>query len=110
MAILSTTDLDDVDKQDATSNLDVNYTGITADDLQNNVDDMVQLASNISVKDETNTGLTAKANVAEGLLQGAVSADLDTAVGGSSIVTNSVKQAKFCPWRLMQLYQCGDRS
>ncbi|WP_455631915.1 hypothetical protein [Megamonas sp.] len=74
--------------------MDVNYTGITADDLQNNVDDMVQLASNISVKDYTNIGLTAKANVAEGLLKGAVSADLDTATGGSSIVTNSVKQAK----------------
>lgn len=91
---IGTTDLDDADKQDATANLDVNYTGITADDLQNNVDDMVQLASNISVKDETNPGLTAKANVAEGLLKGAVSADLDTASGGSSIVTNSVKQAK----------------
>lgn len=91
---IGTTDLDDADKQDATANLDVNYTGITADDLQNNVDDMVQLASNISVKDETNPGLTAKANVAEGLLKGAVSADLDTAADGSNIVINSVKQAK----------------
>ena len=91
---ISTTDLDDADKQDATANLDVNYTGITADDLQNNVDDMVQLASNISVKDETNTGLTAKANVAEGLLKGAVSADLDTAADGSKIVADSVKQNK----------------
>lgn len=91
---IGTTDLADDDKQDATANLDVNYTGITADDLQNNVDDMVQLANNISVKDETNTGLTAKANVAEGLLKGAVSADLDTTASGSSIVTNSVKQAK----------------
>ena len=91
---IGTTDLDDADKQYATANLDVNYTGITADDLQNNVDDMVQLASNISVKDETNPGLTAKANVAEGLLKGAVSADLDTAADGSNIVINSVKQAK----------------
>ena len=91
---IGTTDLADDDKQDATANLDVNYTGITADDLQNNVDDMVQLASNISVKDETNTGLTAKANVAEGLLKGAVSADLDTTASGSSIVTNSVKQSQ----------------
>lgn len=91
---IGTTDLPDTDKQDSTANLDVNYTGITADDLQNNVDDMAQLASNISVKDTTNTGLTAKANVAEGLLQGAVSADLDTSADGSKIVTNSVRQVK----------------
>ena len=66
----------------------------TADDLNNVANDLGVLAQNIVVAEGTNTGLTAKANVAEGLLKGAVSADLDTASGGSSIVTNSVKQAK----------------
>ena len=74
--------------------LEINYTGITADDLNNVANDLGVLAQNIVVAEGTNTGLTAKANVAEGLLKGAVSADLDTAAGGSSIVTNSVKQAK----------------
>ncbi|WP_278937548.1 autotransporter outer membrane beta-barrel domain-containing protein [Phascolarctobacterium faecium] len=74
--------------------LEINYTGITADDLNNVANDLGVLAQNIVVAEGTNTGLTAKANVAEGLLKGAVSADLDTASGGSSIVTNSVKQAK----------------
>ena len=74
--------------------LEINYTGITADDLNNVDNDLGALAKNIVVAEGTNTGLTAKANVAEGLLKGAVSADLDTAAGGSSIVTNSVKQAK----------------
>ena len=73
--------------------LEINYTGITADDLNNVANDLGVLAQNIVVAEGTNTGLTAKANVAEGLLKGAVSADLDTASGGSSIVTNSVKQA-----------------
>ena len=74
--------------------LEINYTGITADDLNNVANDLGVLAQNIVVAEGTNTGLTAKANVAEGLLKGAVSADLDTASGSSSIVTNSVKQAK----------------
>ena len=74
--------------------LEINYTGITADDLNNVANDLGVLAQNIVVAEGTNTGLTAKANVAEGLLKGAVSADLNTAAGGSSIVTNSVKQAK----------------
>ena len=74
--------------------LEINYTGITADDLNNVANDLGVLAQNIVVAEGTNIGLTAKANVAEGLLKGAVSADLDTASGSSSIVTNSVKQAK----------------
>lgn len=74
--------------------LEINYTGITADDLNNVANDLGVLAQNIVVAEGTNTGLTAKANVAEGLLKGAVRADLDTVSGGSSIVTNSVKQAK----------------
>lgn len=74
--------------------LDINYTGITADDLNNVASDLGALAKNIVVAEGTNTGLTAKANVAEGLLQGAVSADLDTSADGSKIVTNSVRQVK----------------
>lgn len=74
--------------------LDINYTGITADDLNNVASDLGALAKNIVVAEGTNTGLTAKANVAEGLLQGAVSADLDISADGSKIVTNSVRQVK----------------
>lgn len=68
--------------------LTINYTGITADDLNNVADDLGGLAKNISVAEGTNTGLTATANVAEGLLKGSVSADLDTAASGS--IRNSV--------------------
>lgn len=57
--------------------LTINYTGITADDLNNVADDLGGLAKNISVAEGTNTGLTATANVAEGLLKGSVSADLE---------------------------------
>lgn len=74
--------------------LTVNYTGITADDLNNVADDLGGLAKNISVAEGTNTGLTATANVAEGLLKGSVSADLDTAASGSTVKVDSVKQNK----------------
>ncbi len=50
--------------------LTINYTGITADDLNNVTDDLGGLAKNISVAEGTNTGLTATANVAECLLKG----------------------------------------
>ncbi len=72
----------------------INYTGITADDLNNVTDDLGGLAKNISVAEGTNTGLTATANVAEGLLKGSVSADLDTAASGSTVKVDSVKQNK----------------
>lgn len=74
--------------------LTINYTGITADDLNNVTDDLGGLAKNISVAEGTNTGLTATANVAEGLLKGSVSADLDTAASGSTVKVDSVKQNK----------------
>ena len=74
--------------------LTINYTGITADDLNNVADDLGGLAKNISVAEGTNTGLTATANVAEGLLKGSVSADLDTAAIGSTVKVDSVKQNK----------------
>ena len=74
--------------------LTINYTGITADDLNNVADDLGGLAKNISVAEGTNTGLTATANVAEGLLKGSVSADLDTAASGSMVKVDSVKQNK----------------
>lgn len=74
--------------------LTINYTGITADDLNNVADDLGGLAKNISVAEGTNTGLTATANVAEGLLKGSVSADLDTAASGSTVKVDSVKQNK----------------
>lgn len=74
--------------------LTINYTGITADDLNNVADDLGGLAKNISVAEDTNTGLTATANVAEGLLKGSVSADLDTAASGSTVKVDSVKQNK----------------
>ena len=74
--------------------LTINYTGITADDLNNVADDLGGLAKNISVAEGTNTGLTATANVAEGLLKGSVSADLDTAASGSTVKVDSVKQIR----------------
>ena len=74
--------------------LTINYTGITADDLNNVADDLGGLAKNISVAEGTNTGLTATANVAEGLLKGSVSADLDTAAICSTVKVDSVKQNK----------------
>lgn len=74
--------------------LTINYTGITADDLNNVADDLGGLAKNISVAEGTNTGLTATANVAEGLLKGSVSADLDTTASGSTVKVDSVKQNK----------------
>lgn len=74
--------------------LTINYTGITADDLNNVTDDLGGLAKNISVAEGTNTGLTATANVAEGLLKGSVSADLDTVASGSTVKVDSVKQNK----------------
>lgn len=72
--------------------LTINYTGITADDVNNVADDLGGLAKNISVAEGTNTGLTA--NVAEGLLKGSVNADLDTAASGSTVKVDSVKQNK----------------
>ena len=81
-------------KAGAGPKLTINYTGITADDLNNVADDLGGLAKNISVAEGTNTGLTATANVAEGLLKGSVSADLDTAASGSTVKVDSVKQNK----------------
>lgn len=81
--------------------LTINYTGITADDLNNVADDLGGLAKNISVAEGTNTGLTATANVAEGLLKGSVSADLDTAASGSTVKVDSVNIASVAivSWR-----------
>lgn len=76
----------------AAPKLAVNYTGITADDLNNVAVDLGALAKNISVVEGTNIGLTATANVAEGLLKGSVSADLDTTA--SAIKVDSIKQNK----------------
>ena len=96
---IGTTDLPDSDKTGAAAVLAVNYTGITADDLQNNTNDLSVLAGNISVKNGTNEGLKATAKVAEGLLKGAVSAELvtmgDSGSGGFLTVnTASLQQAK----------------
>lgn len=96
---IGTTDLPDSDKTGAAAVLAVNYTGITADDLQNNTNDLSVLAGNISVKNGTNEGLKATAKVAEGLLKGAVSAELvtmgDSGSGGLLTVnTASLQQAK----------------
>lgn len=76
--------------------LAVNFTGITADDLEGQVNALNTLAGHVSVSG--NEGLKATANVAEGLLKGAVSAEMEkTADGGSSSMTinnATVKQAQ----------------
>lgn len=76
------------------ANLKVNYVGITADDLNNIADDLSTLAESIVIKEGTNTDLTGTANVGEGLLKGAVSADLDTTdPDGTTIKKDTIKQA-----------------
>lgn len=76
--------------------LAVNFTGITADDLEGQDNALNTLAGHISVSG--NEGLKATANVAEGLLKGAVSAEMEkTADGGSSSMTinnATVKQSQ----------------
>lgn len=76
--------------------LAVNFTGITADDLEGQVNALNTLAGHVSVSG--NEGLKATANVAEGLLKGAVSAEMEkTADGGSSSMTinnATVKQSQ----------------
>lgn len=64
----------------STAKLAVNYTGITADDLEGKADALNTLAGHVSVSG--NEGLKATANVAEGLLKGAVSAELEKEPGG----------------------------
>ena len=65
--------------------LAVNYTGITADDLEGKADALNTLASHVSVSG--NEGLKATANVAEGLLKGAVSAELEQEPGSGNNLT-----------------------
>ena len=76
--------------------LAVNFTGITADDLEGQDNALNTLAGHVSVSG--NEGLKATANVAEGLLKGAVSAEMEkTADGGSSSMTinnATVKQSQ----------------
>ena len=92
---IGTTDLDDNAKTGTTAALSVNYTGITADDLQNKDADLAVMAKNISVKNGTNDGLKATANVAEGLLKGTVSAEMDkNADGTMKIKAGTIHQAK----------------
>ena len=84
---------------DKTARLGVNFMGINADDIKDAKTDMASLASH--VKFGTNgqgideKQMTATANVGEGLIKGAISADMvtDTATGGTgSIVEGSVHQ------------------
>ncbi len=84
--------------QSSPTQLAVNFTGINADDIAKSEGSLKALAGN--VKFGTNgqgidkTQMTATANVGEGLIKGAISADMatDNAVGGSSIIEGSVHQ------------------
>lgn len=71
----------------STAKLAVNYTGITADDLEGKADALNTLAGHVSVSG--NEGLKATANVAEGLLKGAVSAELEKEPGGHTLKLNT---------------------
>lgn len=79
----------------STAKLAVNYTGITADDLEGKADALNTLAGHVSVSG--NDGLKATANVAEGLLKGAVSAEMEKEPGGGNtlkINTETLQQAE----------------
>ena len=80
--------------------LSVNFTGINADDITDAQKNMESLASNVkfgtSGQSIADGKLTATANVAEGLISGAITGEMvtDNTASGSSIVAGSVKQAK----------------
>lgn len=78
-----------------TTDLDVNFTGINADDIKNAETDMNALAANVKIAQGTN--ITSTAHVGEGLLSGAISAQMKngTGTGGVNEVTvDNVQQAQ----------------
>ncbi len=68
--------------------MNVNFTGITADEVKNANSAMEQLASNITVKG-TQDNFSANGNVKEGLLKGAISADI---ANDGTVVAGSLRQ------------------
>lgn len=69
-------------------NMAVNFTGITADDVNDANTAMEQLVSNISVNG-TQENFSADANIKEGLLKGAINADI---ANDGNLVVGSVRQ------------------
>ena len=69
-------------------NMAVNFTGITADDVNDANTAMEQLVSNISVNG-TQENFSADANIKEGLLKGAINADI---ANDGNLVAGSVRQ------------------
>ena len=69
-------------------NMAVNFTGITADDVNDANTAMKQLVSNISVNG-TQENFSADANIKEGLLKGAINADI---ANDGNLVAGSVRQ------------------
>lgn len=84
--------------QSSPTQLAVNFTGINADDIAKSEGSLEKLADNVKFGTDgqgiSGEQLTATANVREGLITGAISADMATnnAAGGSSIVEGSVQQ------------------
>ena len=84
--------------QAAPTQLAVNFTGINADDIAKSEGSLEKLAGNVKFGTDgqgiSGEQLTATANVREGLITGAISADMATnnTTGGSSIVEGSVHQ------------------
>ena len=75
-----------------TGRLGVNFTGINADDIKNVQDDMNALAANVKINQEAN--ITSTAHVGEGLLSGAISAQMSNGTNGNTVIVDKVQQAQ----------------
>lgn len=72
--------------------LDVNFTGINADDIKNAETDMGKLAANVKINSDAKIKSTA--HVGEGLLSGAISAQMNNGTNGNTVTVDSVQQAQ----------------
>ena len=80
---------------EADTALDVNFTGINADDIKDAQKDMNALAANVKINSEAN--ITSTAHVGEGLLSGAISAQMTNGTGTDGVNTvtvDNVQQAQ----------------
>ena len=80
---------------DTDTALDVNFTGINADDIKNVQDDMGKLAANVKIAQDANIKSTA--HVGEGLLSGAISAQMSNGTGKdgvNTVIVDKVQQAQ----------------
>lgn len=77
---------------EADTALDVNFTGINADDIKNAETDMGKLAANVKINSDAK--ITSTAHVGEGLLSGAISAQMNNGTGTDGVNTVTVDKVQ----------------